>query len=202
MSNFTVTAQARTDLGKGASRRLRRLDDMVPAIVYGAGKDALSISVTHRQIVRHLEDEAFYSHILSLEIDGKKHPVVLKDVQRHPYKPRILHLDFQRIDKDEKLIMHVPLHFIGEDKAPGIALQKGVITHLVNEIEVRCKPKDLPEYIEVNVSHLNADETVHLSDITLPKGVESMDTLHGKDRALANIQLPRGEVEAAATPAA
>lgn len=198
MSNFTVTAQARTDLGKGASRRLRRLDDMVPAIVYGAGKDALSISVAHRQIVRHLEDEAFYSHILSIEIDGKKHPVVLKAVQRHPYKPRILHLDFQRVDQNEKLIMHVPLHFMGEDKAPGIILQKGVITHLVNEIEVRCKPSDLPEYIEVNVSHLKADETVHLSDITLPKGVESMDTLHGKDLALANIQLPRGEVEAAA----
>lgn len=201
MSNFTVTAQARTDLGKGASRRLRRLDDMVPAIVYGAGKDALSISIAHRQIARHLEDEAFYSHVLTLEVDGKKHSVVLKDVQRHPYKPRILHLDFQRIDAHEKLVMHVPLHFIGEDIAPGIALQKGVITHLVNEIEVRCKPSDLPEFIEVNVSHLKADETIHLSDIKLPKGVESMDTLHGKDRALANIQLPRSEVEAA-TPAA
>ena len=198
MTDFIVTAQLRTDLGKGASRRLRRLDDMVPAIIYGCGQEVIAISVAHRQLVRHLENEAFYSHVLSVEVDGHKHEVVLKYLQRHPYKPRVMHADFQRIDKDEKLMMHVPLHFLGEDVAPGVALQKGVMTHLVNEIEIRCKPADLPEFIAVDVSHMKADETLHLSQVVLPKGIESMDVLHGNDRSLVNIQLPRGEV----TPAA
>ncbi len=197
MTDFLVTAQIRTDLGKGASRRLRRLDDMVPAIIYGCEKDVIAISVAHRQLVKHLENEAFYSHVIRLDIDGTQHEVVLKDLQRHPFKPRIMHADFLRIDKDEKLVMRVPLHFLGEEVAPGVALQKGVITHLVTEIEIRCKPADLPEFINVDVSKMKADETLHLSQVVLPSGIESMDVLHGNDRSLVNIQLPRAEVEVA-----
>jgi large subunit ribosomal protein L25 len=190
-NDFTVIAKSRSEQGKGASRRLRRLDSMVPGIVYGGENKPETIMIAHNHLTKLLENEAFYSHILTLEIDGKAQQVVLKDLQRHPYRPILVHVDFQRITGNEKITMHVPLHFSGEDVAPGVKLDKGIVTHLMTEIEVRCLPKDLPEFIAVDLSSLKLGESVHISDLKLPKGIEATALLHHNDMAIANIQVPR-----------
>ena len=181
--DFNITAETRSDMGKGASRRLRR-EDKVPAVIYGAGKDAASITIEHKSLFHHLEHEAFYSHILSLSVDGKKENVVLKDLQRHPFKPTILHADFLRVSAKEKLRMNVPIHFKGGDDAPGVRIDGGVITHNVSDVEIICLPKDLPEYLEVDLSELEFEHSLHLSDIKLPKGVEIVALTHGADHDL------------------
>jgi len=167
---FVVEAQLRTDTGKGASRRLRRAG-LVPGIVYGAHQDPAMISLVHSDLVQHLDHEAFYSHILSLNIDGKSEQVILKDLQRHPAKPFVMHADFLRVSAKEKLKTHVPLHFTGEDVAPG-AKAGGVVSHLLTEVEVSCLPGDLPEFIEIDISGLEMGGAVMLSELALPKGVE------------------------------
>lgn len=167
---FEIEAKLRSDAGKGASRRLRR-EGQVPAVVYGARKDPVMVTIGHVDFLRHLELEAFYSHILSLKIDGKAEQVILKDLQRHPAKPFILHVDFLRVSAKEKLKTNVPLHFMGEDVAPGVKAG-GVVSHLITDVEVACLPKDLPEYIEVDVSPMDIGDSIMLSGIVLPKGVE------------------------------
>jgi len=167
---FEIEAKLRSDAGKGASRRLRR-EGLVPAVVYGAHKDPVMVSVDHIKFLQQLENEAFYSHILSLKIDGKAQKVILKDLQRHPAKPFIMHADFLRVSAKEKLKTNVPLHFVGEDVAPGVKLS-GAFAHHVTDVEVACLPKDLPEYIEVDVSEMNIGDVVMLSGVVLPKGVE------------------------------
>lgn len=167
---FVINAQLRTDTGKGASRRLRHAG-LVPGIVYGAHQDPAMISMVHSDLLRHLDHEAFYSHVLTLNIDGKSEQVILKDLQRHPARPFILHADFLRVSAKEKLKTNVPLHFVGEDVAPGVKAG-GVVSHLVTEVEVSCLPGDLPEYIEVDVSALELGGAVMLSEISLPSGVE------------------------------
>lgn len=191
---FTVTATKRSGVGRGASRRLRYADQ-VPAIVYGGGKEPQPISIEHRPLMHALENEAFYSHILTLEIDGEKERVVLKDLHRHPYKPRLMHMDLQRVSETEKLVMRVPLHFIGADVSPGVKQAGGVVSHLLSEIEVRCLPADLPEYIEIDMSPLNLNETVHLSQLKLAKGVEIVALAHGEDKPVVTIYIPRAIVE-------
>lgn len=192
---FTIDAQSRSDIGKGASRRLRHADS-VPAVVYGAKKPPVSITLVHKDIMRALDNEAFFSHILTLNFGKGSEKVVLKDVQRHPYKPRILHIDFLRISENEKLAMNIPLHFTGGDVAPGVKQSGGLISHLMTEVSVRCLPKDLPEYIVIDLSKLELNQAVHLSDITLPKGVEIVDLIHGEDRPVATVYIPRAIVEA------
>ncbi|MDH3355644.1 MAG: 50S ribosomal protein L25/general stress protein Ctc [Chromatiales bacterium] len=194
--DFNITAESRSDMGKGASRRLRR-EDKVPAVVYGAGKDAASITIEHNSLFHHLEHEAFYSHILNITIDGKKEKVVLKDLQRHPYKPTILHADFLRINAKEKLRMTIPLHFTGEEDAPGVRIDGGLITHNVTDVEISCLPGALPEYLEVDLSELQMDHSLHLSDIKLPKGVEIVALSHGTDHDLpiAAIHKMRGSAD-------
>jgi len=167
---FVVNAQLRTDTGKGASRRLRHAG-LVPGIVYGAHQDPAMISMVHSDLIQRLDQEAFYSHILTLKIDGKSEQVILKDLQRHPARPFIMHADFLRVSAKEKLKTNVPLHFAGEDVAPGVKAG-GVVSHLLTEVEVSCLPGDLPEYIEVNVAGLEVGDAVMLSEIALPKGVE------------------------------
>ncbi|WP_321528940.1 50S ribosomal protein L25/general stress protein Ctc [Sedimenticola selenatireducens] len=167
---FVVNAQLRTDTGKGASRRLRHAG-LVPGIVYGAHQDPAMISMVHSDLIQRLDHEAFYSHILTLKIDGKSEQVILKDLQRHPARPFIMHADFLRVSAKEKLKTHVPLHFVGEDVAPGVKAG-GVVSHLLTEVEVSCLPGDLPEYIEVNVAGLEVGDAVMLSEVALPKGVE------------------------------
>ncbi|MCX4028098.1 50S ribosomal protein L25/general stress protein Ctc [Endozoicomonas sp. SM1973] len=194
MSNeFTLVAEKRTDIGKGASRRLRREAGKAPAVIYGAEKAPESITILQKDILKALENEAFYSHILTLDVAGEKHEVILKDLQRHPAKDIILHADFLRVTADHKLTTHVPLHFINEDKCAGVK-KGGAITHNAIEVEVRCLPADLPEFIEVDMSDVDLGQILHLSDIKLPKGVELVELAHGEnhDLAIANIQTPRG----------
>lgn len=201
--NFEIEAQVRHDAGKGASRRLRR-EGKLPAILYGGGKPPQNLVMAHGPVMHSLEHEAFYSHILNVKVDGKVERAVLKDLQRHPIKPIILHMDLQRVSEDEKLRMRVPLHFLGEDKAPGVKQGGGIVSHLVTEAEVSCLPKHLPEYLEVDVSNLHVNETLHLSDIRLPEGVELIELSHGPehDQPVVSIHLPRAAIEAESGPAA
>ncbi len=197
MTDYTLTAKVRGDLGKGASRRLRRSGDEVPAIVYGGKDSAQPITLEGRVIKKALEQESFYSHIIKLDVEGKVQDVILKDVQRHPFKPVILHVDFLRVLADQKLTTRVPLHFINEDKCIGVKQQGGIVTHNFTDLEIQCLPKDLPEYIEIDVIDLKLDETIHLSDIKLPEGVVSVELMHGAehDQPVASIHLPRAAVE-------
>ncbi len=190
--DFDINAQSRSDVGKGASRRLRS-EGKVPAVLYGAGKDALSLSLDHDEIFHHLEHEAFYSHILSIKVDGKAEKAVLKDVQRHPSKPKIQHVDFQRVSETHKIHMHVPLHFIGEDVAPGVKAG-GLVSHLMTSVDINCLAKDLPEYIEVDISALENGDSIHLSHIKLPNGVEIPSLAQGPDHDLpvVSIHAPKG----------
>ncbi len=184
---FELTAEIREQAGKGASRRLRRVDNKVPAIVYGAGKEPRPITILHHHFNNALKNQAFYSHILTLNIGGKHEKVVLKDLQRHPSKPLILHADFLRVSATEKLHMNVPLRFTNEDNAPGVKLDGGIVSHLLNEVEIRCLPADLPEFIEVDLAELKMDESIHLSDLKVPEGVELIGLLHQDDRPIVNI---------------
>jgi large subunit ribosomal protein L25 len=197
MSNvdFNITAEVRSDMGKGASRRLRR-EGKFPGVIYGGEAEPVSLSLDHDDMVHHLENEAFYSHILTLEISGKKEKAVLKDLQRHPSKPVLLHADFMRVSEKEKIKMHVPLHFINEDKAPGVK-KGGVITHNMTEVEVQCLPKDLPEFLEVDLDGVEIEQIIHLTDIKLPSGVELVELLHGTDhdQAIAAIHKTRASKE-------
>ncbi len=191
--DFSITAESRSDMGKGASRRLRR-ENRVPAVIYGAGKDTASITIDHNSLFHHLEHEAFYSHILNITVDGKTEKAVLKDLQRHPCKPVIMHADFLRVSDKEKLRMNVPLHFIGGEDAPGVRIDGGIITHNIADVEISCLPGDLPEYLEVDLSALELDHSLHLSDITLPKGVEIMALTHGADHDLPVAAIHKARV--------
>lgn len=173
-STFVLEATSRSALGKGASRRLRRLEDRVPAVVYGNDTAAVSIQLEHKDIYKLSENEAFYSSILDLKIDNKAQKVVLKDIQRHPYKKIIQHLDFQRISDKKAINMHVPLHFLNQDTCPAVKLASQGVSHNLIEVEVKCLPKDLPEFIEVDLASLEKDQVVHVSDIKFPKGVEAV----------------------------
>ena len=187
-TGFELTAVSRTDLGKGATRRLRK-ENKVPAVVYGAGSEPVSITLGHNELLHSTENEAFFSHILSLEIDGKKENVVIKDLQRHPSRAILMHADFLRINLNEKLKVNVPIHFIGEDVAPGVKLG-GVVTHDLVDVEVECLPKNLPEFIEVDISELELGESIHLSNLTAPKGTELVALTHG-DLQVVSIQANR-----------
>lgn len=168
--NFEVVAEARADGGKGASRRLRR-EGRVPGIVYGGHQEPQMISVPHSELDRQLKNEAFYSSLLDLNIDGASARVVLKDLQRHPAKPFVLHVDFQRVSSEEKLRMTVPFHFDNEDTSVGVKAG-GKVSHNLTEIEISCLPADLPEYIAVDVANMAIGDILHVSELSLPEGVE------------------------------
>jgi large subunit ribosomal protein L25 len=169
-ANFEINAQSRSDAGKGASRRLRRTGQ-VPGIVYGAHKDPTMISVPHNELIHSLENEGFYANLLNLNLDGKTEQVVLKDLQRHPAKPFVMHVDFQRVQADEKIRLHVPIHFINESTCPGLKAG-GQASHVMSDMEITCLPKDLPEFIEVDMSGLEMGVILHASEVKLPEGVE------------------------------
>ena len=193
---FELDAEVRTDMGKGASRRLRHANK-IPAVMYGGGEDSVSLTMEHNKLMHALENEAFYSHILTINIDGKGVNAVLRDLQRHPAKPVILHADFQRVNMKEKLHMNVPLHFINEDIAPGVKEDGGIIQHNVSEVEVSCLPADLPEFLEVDVAELGMGNSLHLSDIKVADGVELVQLAHGEshDLPIVSIHKPRAAVE-------
>lgn len=194
---FELNCTVRTDLGKGASRRLRRLNNDIPAVLYGGGEDPVSLTIAHKDIIKATENEAFFSHIITLHVEKKKQKAVIKALQRHPAKPFILHADFQRVSDNEEITVNVPLHFLNEEKCVGVKLGGGSILKTLNEIEIICFPKDLPEYIEVDLIDLDIGEAVHLSDIALPEGVTSVALAHGEDsdHSVATVQAPRAEVE-------
>ena len=198
MNEFTLNAQARTDLGKGASRRLRHAAN-IPAVVYGGNKPAESVTILAKEIAKLFENEAAYSHVIELNVDGAKQNVIVKAMQRHPSKQFIMHADFVRVVAGQKLTAIVPVHFVGEE-AP--VKKGGEISHVLNEIEVTCLPKDLPEFIEVDMSALEIGAIVHLSDLKAPKGVEFVALAHGDDKAVANVHAPRVAPEEAEEGAA
>ena len=192
--DFVIEAFPRDDQGRGASRRLRREERKIPAIIYGGGKDATPVAIWHNELKKALENEAFFSHVLTVELNGKKESVILKDLQRHPYKPILTHADFLRVDKDHEIHVNVPLHFINEESAPAIKLQGGVANHQINEVEVICLPQNLHEFIEVDMATVEMDQVVHLSDLKLPKGVRVAALLQGEDHDLPVVAIhkPRG----------
>lgn len=189
-ANFEFEAQTRDDLGKGASRRLRRAEKVL-GVVYGGGEAATSIMLEQRHIAKALENEAVYTHILKLKVNGKTQKVVLRDLQRHPYKTNaILHIDFLRVSETDMLNMHIPLHFIGADKCPGV-LNGGILNHLISDVEVRCQAGKLPEHIDVDVSALELDASIHLSQLQIPAGVELVMLTQGHDLSVVSVHLPR-----------
>ncbi|MCC6135429.1 MAG: 50S ribosomal protein L25/general stress protein Ctc [Candidatus Contendobacter sp.] len=205
---FEFNAEPRSDLGKGASRRLRRAGK-VPAILYGGGQDPLPLMLDHLKFITRLENPAVYSHVLTLKIGDQIETAVLRDLQRHPFKPTILHIDFLRASADRKLRVHVPLHFINETTAKGVKQQGGVVSHALIDLEIACLPKDLPEFIEIDLANLGMGEALHLSGIPLPAGVELADKVapgSDQDTIVVSIHHPHvGEessVVAPTTPAA
>ncbi len=188
MKQFEITAEKRGVSGKGASRRLRR-SGFVPAILYGAGQEPLQLQINHNELQQHVAYEAFSSHVLTLNVDGSKQRVVLKDLQRHPFRRQILHMDLQRVDENQKITMHVPIHFMHEDKCVGVKLQGGNISHLMTDIEVICLPKDLPEFITVDVSEMAVGDTIHIADLILPENVGSTVLAHGGDPTLPVVSV-------------
>ena len=207
---ITIKASKREGKGTGASRRLRRAGS-VPGVIYGADKDAVSVQLDHKELFLQFRHEAFHASILTLDLEGKKEQVLLRDYQMHPVRSQILHIDFQRVSATEKIHVKVPLHFVNAEAAPGVKLGGGIVTHILTEADVSCLAKDLPEFIEVDLGNAEVGQTVHLSEVKLPKGVEFVQLAHGNDTAVATVTKPRGaasseaeaaegEEEAAAAP--
>jgi large subunit ribosomal protein L25 len=199
MSDIKLNAKVRSDEGKGASRRLRRLEGLVPGIVYGGKANPQSISLLQKDLFKALENEALYSSVFTLDVDGKEQNVILRDLQRHPAKPQLLHVDFQRVSANTQVHVKVPLHFLNEDTCKGVKAG-GIVAHTITELEITAPASKLPEFIEVDLANLEMDATLHISDLTLPAGVESVALSHGAEHNLvvAPVHKPRGAVEAEA----
>ena len=187
--SIEMNVKKRDAQGTGASRRLRRADQ-VPAIIYGGDKPATMITLDHNEIFHALRKEAFHASVLTLNVEGTKETVLLRDTQMHAYKLQVLHVDFQRVDATHKLHTKVPFHFVNADAAPGVKLQGGIVSHVMNELDVQCLPSQLPEFIEVDLSGLSVGQSIHVSQIKLPAGVEALT--HGTDPVIATLTLPRG----------
>jgi len=193
-TGFVLEFEPREQFGKGHNRRLRR-QGKVPGVLYGAGRDPQPIELNWNTLMHQMEKEAFYTSIISLQEGAQAQPVIVKAVHRHPIKPQILHIDFQRILEDEEITLNVPIHFIGEAQSKGVKLQGGEIQHLMTEIEVTCLPKNLPEFIELDVTSLELNDLLHLSDVPVPEGVEFVELTHGRDPGVIAINPPRREEE-------
>ncbi len=190
-TSFELVAEFRETQGKGASRRLRH-DGKVPAILYGGHTAARALTLSHQKLLIMLDNERFYSTILNLKVGDQSQAAILKDVQRHPYKNAIVHVDFQRVEENEKIRISIPLHFTGAAVSPGVKSQGGIVSHMRNEAEVSCLPKDLPEFIEVDISGLSLNESIHLSQLKIPPGVVLVE-LAKEDAAVVAIHSPRAE---------
>jgi len=191
-TSFELGAEFRDDEGKGASRRLRRLGK-VPAILYGGHRDPRGLSLDHQKLLQLLDDERFYSTILSVKVGEQTQAAILKDVQRHPARNAVLHVDLQRVVETEKIRIRIPLHFKGESIAIGVKTQGGIVSHQKTDLDVSCLPKDLPEFIEVDVSGLALNQSLHLSDLKIPAGVELVELAHGRDSTVVSVHMPRAE---------
>ena len=193
---ITINATARDDMGKGASRRLRR-EAKLPGIVYGAGKEPVNITMEQKDIQHQLDNESFYTQVLSLNVDGAAVDVLVRDLQHHPFKMDILHIDFQRVDAKKEVHVLIPLHFENEESSPGVKTEGGAVQHIITEVEVTCLPGDLPEFIVVDVGEMHTDDILHLSDLKLPKGVElaafKQGVDHEHDSAVVSIHARKAE---------
>lgn len=193
--SFVVEAELREDQGKGASRRLRRLEGKIPAILYGTKtKKPVALSIASNKLRRSLEEEAFYSHILTVKFDGKEENAILKDLQRHPSTNEVMHADFLRVTKNQAIHINVPLHFLNEEACEGVKMGGGKVQHQMTDVEIICLPADLPEYLEIDMIDVNVDQIVHLSDIVLPKGVTIAALQQGADHDLpvCSVHKPKG----------
>ena len=195
--SFVFEGESRAVLGRGDSRRLRQ-SGKIPAVLYGGGADPVGLILDHNKILKALENDATYSHILTLRFDGKEETAILKDIQRHPSRPIIMHMDFQRVSESQKIRVHVPIHFVNQETSVG-AKRGGVVTHSLVDVEVVCLPGRLPEFIEVDLGGLDVGQSVHLSDLKLPPGVEIVELLHGAehDQVVAAIQPGRLSADSA-----
>ncbi|WP_017429940.1 50S ribosomal protein L25/general stress protein Ctc [Vreelandella jeotgali] len=194
MSDFILNASVRSDLGKGASRRLRRANEQIPAVVYGGDKAPQSIAVEKTVFYKAIEDEAFFSSVVDLNIEGTKEQVVVRDLQRHPFKPLVTHADFMRVDANQEITINVPLHVVGEDQCVGIKDQDGELHALAVEVQVYSLPKDLPDYLEIDIANVEVGTTLHLSDIRMPQGVRSVELSHGEDHNAAVVNIAKQKV--------
>jgi len=189
---FELAGEARPQLGRTDARRLRR-QGKVPAVMYGGGEVPQSMVLDHNALSRQMSREAFFTSILTLKLGSKSQQVIVKDVQRHPAKPQIMHMDFQRIREDQEITLNVPIHFLNEAEAKGVKEQGGVVDHLLSDVEVTCLPRYLPEYLEIDVTNLELNQIYHLSDIKLPEGVELVALKHGHDEPVVAVNPPRQE---------
>jgi large subunit ribosomal protein L25 len=195
---FELNVEPRADLGKGASRRLRRLGDMVPAVIYGGGAEPVSITISHKDIHRACENEAFFAHIVKINTKGGGvDNVIIKDLQRHPAKDRIMHADFLRVRMDQEITVEVPLHFLNEDSSVGVKRDGGMVSHVMSSIEIACLPSDLPEYIEIDVLELALGDSIHMDEVKLPNGVTIPALGLGDDhnQVVVSINASRATIE-------
>jgi large subunit ribosomal protein L25 len=192
MANIEFTAFPRTGEGRGASRRLRRAGK-APGIVYGGAAAATAVELDHNALIHALKTEAFHASILTMKLDGQAHKVLLRDVQMHPFRNEVLHVDFQRVDENRKIHMKVPLHFVREAESPAVKLQGALISHIANDLDVSCLPKDLPGFIEVDLSTIESGKSIHVSELRLPPGVVAVT--HGKDPVVAIAAVPKVHAE-------
>lgn len=203
---FEVNAEPRSDQGKGASRRLRHAGK-VPAVIYGGHAEARNVTLEHHKLLQLVENEKFYSSIISVNVGGDKQAVIVKDVQMHPARQAVLHVDLQRVSENEKIRVHLPIHFKGEAVAPGVKTQGGVVSHMMADVEITCLPKDLPEFLEVDMSGMKLNDTIFLADLKLPGGVTISALAHGRNPPVVSVHAPRAAepeptAEAAATEGA
>lgn len=194
------TAFPRNTNGTGPSRRMRRTG-RVPGVVYGAGKESQAIELDHNALARHLKQESFHASILDMTVDGSQQKVLLRDVQMHPWKAEVLHVDFQLVAADRKIHMKVPLHFVNAELCPGVK-EGGVVSHVMNDVDVQCLPGDLPEYIEVDVSKLDLGHSIHVNELVMPSGVELVPRLKQENQVVVTLSVPRALIEEAAASAA
>lgn len=193
-----INAIVRELKGTGASRRLRHAGK-TPGILYGGDKEAISLEIDSKELFMQFRHEAFHASILTLNLAGKKEAVILRDFQMHPVRNNIVHIDFQRINENEKISVKVPFHFINEETAPGVKLEGGLISHIMTEIDISCLPKDLPQYIEVDMGALSIGDSIHLSEVKVPEGVELTTLSDENDPAITSISKPKVVVEEAVT---
>jgi large subunit ribosomal protein L25 len=195
-----VVAFPRKEQGSGASRRLRNAGQ-TPGIIYGGKSDPVSIALDHNALYHAMKKETFHSSILEMEIGGKVQQVLLRDFQMHAFKQIVMHVDFQRVDANEKINVKVPLHFVNAEVSPAVKMSAGIISHVISDLEISCLPKDLPEFIEIDLSTIEVGNSIHLSDIKLPNGVTAV--VHGQNNpTIATASIPAGNVEPEAAPAA
>lgn len=193
MADFVLNAELRSDKGKGASRRLRRQADLVPAILYGAGKEPQSLSIRHQDLHKACETEAFYSNIITINVDGNAEDAILKDLQRHPARDRIMHADFLRILMDQEITVEVPLHFVNEETCVGVRQGGGNISHNMTSVEITCLPGDLPEFVEVDVEDVDVGSSIHMSELVLPQGlvIPSLQLGADHDHVVVSVNAPK-----------